>query len=481
MKRIIERLNDLYFIQRKHYLIQYKEPTGYRQYTAGQINKHGNKEKALMDWQFEKHLNGDFTIGTYSKFFSKFLTFDVDFHDPNMAKWIAYKVANTLNELGIQNYYISFSGNKGYHIDIFFKDLIRVDYAKKFYEYVIDKSGVLEHSDIGNKVEFRVTDKLGVKIPLGIHQKSGNYCGFCDVDNGLSVMSKEDSQEYLFTIQKMSHDEIYNIIGVDADDTDKKTMIQTEDAISQHKPLESYEPNEDYSIDRAIDLLNNGLQVQGSRYNSIFLIGLYFKYMGLDEADCKSELIIWMDKQNKNTYNDPLKQCYKEIDRTVENMYKKNYSMTANKKDLTVTYDDIKWIMDSCPEKNQKLITYAMLIHSKRFATMQGVFYMTFKQMAEATGLDDNTVQRQIDKLIGLGVIEAVERNMKQKGTFVKKVNKYKLLVGNSNNQNIDEGEIYTTYQQNDIYTCMRFYFTDKELKKMLPRKQYEDIEVSII
>lgn len=479
MQEVIKRLSDLYIIQRGHYLIQYKE--GYGQYKAGQLNKSGKRAKSLADWQFEKHLNGDFTVGTFGgKLKSKFMTFDVDFPSGlDMAKWITYKITNTLDELGIHTYYISFSGNKGYHIDLFFQDLIMIEHAQQFFDYVVKRSGVLPFSDTGNKVEFRVTDKLGVKLPLGKHQKTGNYCGFCNVEDGLKVMDKEQSEEYLFTIEKMSSETILDIIQTeDADDINTVDMIKTEDAISPHKPLQNYDQSEDYSIDRAIDLLQNGLKFQGSRNNSLFKIGLYLKYQGLDREQCKLELNNWMELQNPELYSTPLQQCYKEIDVMINNMFDKNYNLTDGNKDLTVTLDEIKWIVENCPEKNQKLITYAMLIHSKRHANMQGVFYFPFKYIEAATGLYDQAVQSQVNKLIDLNVIEVIERNRVQKGKGLQKKlpNLYRLNLEGQNALQKTESNMFVTQNMNDIQLCLRFYFTDKQLKKLLPRRQFESL-----
>lgn len=220
-QEIIKKLNDLYFIQRNHYLIQYK--TGYVTYTKGQLNKAGTKKHmALMNWQFEKHLEGQFTIGTFANYYSKFMTFDVDFHDPKMAKWITYKIAEVLNELGIKHYYISFSGSKGFHVDLFFSNLIRVDFAQKFFELVVLRADILRYSDDSNKVEFRVSDSQGVKIPLGYHQKTGKYCGFCKIENGLKVIGVKRSQDYLFSIKKMKHQIILDILNVKYEEEHKK-------------------------------------------------------------------------------------------------------------------------------------------------------------------------------------------------------------------------------------------------------------------
>lgn len=476
-------MNDLYFIQRGHYLIQYKD--GYSQFTTGQINKSGKRIKSIMDWQFQSHLDGDLTIGTFGgKLMSKFMTFDIDFHDLKMAQWIVYKLTKTLYDLGINEHYISFSGNKGYHIDIFFSDLIQISDAEKFFNYVILKSDTTQYFLEGSKVEFRVTDKLGIKLPLGIHQKTGNYCGFCVLDDGLTVMDKANSEAFFFTIKKISHQRVLDIIGIeDVDIFDRVLLTKAEDAISPHTPLKNYEQSEDYSIDLAIELFNNGLKYQGSRHKSTLLLGMYFKYCGMDQEQCKDELSAWMSWQKSETYTTPLLHCYKDIVQITKDIYEKNYNLRSNDKDMTVTFEEIQWIINSCPEKNQKLITYAMLIHSKRHANLKGVFYMPFKDIETTTGLGENTVPRQVNKLIDCGVIEVIERNRKPKGGgLMKKLpNLYRLNYKPkklSLSLFIESDETFVTSKSNNLGLCMKFYFTDAELKKLLPRRQYESIMI---
>src|SRR5206468_9501816 len=136
------------------------------------------------------------------------------------------------------------------------------------YKHVIIHADILQYTDIANKAEFRVSEKMGIKLPLGIHQKTGNYCGFCLIKDGLKVMSKEESEAYLFKINKMSSKLILDIIGINNTESyDKDSYAKTEDAISPHKELPIYNPTEDYSIDRTIEFITNGLKIQGSRHN----------------------------------------------------------------------------------------------------------------------------------------------------------------------------------------------------------------------
>jgi len=408
---------------------------------------------------------------------TKFMTFDVDFQSRKMAKWITYNIVDSLCLSGLTNHYISFSGNKGYHIDLFFDDYIQIDHAKKLFDYIINLADIKQYFADGSKVEFRPTSGQGVKLPLGRHQKTKKYCGFCLIENGLRVMSKKKSEDYLMSIQRTSKQLVLDLLQEqEAEIKNAKIEVpRTENIISQHRMLDNYNQSEDYSIDRAKDLFFNGLKAPGSRNNSIFLVGLYLKYQGLDAEQVKQELYDWMDRQNADLYSTPLEQCYKEIDATVKTMFKKNYNLSASNKDLTVTYEEIKWIIENCPEKNQKLITYAMLVHSKRHANAQGVFYMTFKHLQEATGLDDNTVQRQINKLAELGVIEIVAHNRAAKKGLKKLPNLYRISLGTIGPELI-QGNQFKTDRIDNFNICLKFFFSEKELKKLLPRRQYQSL-----
>lgn len=480
---IKEKLVDLYFIQRGHYLIQYYKREAYTTCIKGEI-RNGKKTKSILDWQFFKHLEGKLTVGTFGgKIMTKFITFDVDFkHNPELAQWITYVISNQLDQKGLHNYYISFSGGKGYHIDLFFDEPIQINHAKKLFNYILDEADIRQYF-INGDVEFRPTNTQGVKIPLGFHQKTGNYCGFCSVENSLQVMTKEESEEYIFTIQKTSKQFVMDMIGAAESEIKnaKKEIPKAENAISSHKPLASYDQSEDYSIDFAIDIFLNGLKAQGSRHKMTLLVGMYLKCQGFEQEQCKRELYDWMNWQDKNTYTTSLEDCYKDINQIARDIYEKNYNLRASNKDLTVTYEEMKWIIENCREKNQKLITYAMLIHSKRHADANGIFHMTYDLMMEATGLYDQAVKQQVNKLEKLGVIEIVERNRipKGKGLTKKLPNLYRMNVNSKVEQSSIESEkVFTTDKLNNIEVCMAFYFTDKELKKLLPRRQFESLMV---
>ncbi|AJS59999.1 TOTE conflict system archaeo-eukaryotic primase domain-containing protein [Paenibacillus sp. IHBB 10380] len=504
---VINRLYDLYIVQTKKYLVQ--DCNGkYSTVNSKKVSGDGNKGMPqLLPYIMERHLEQKHTVGVFSGVaYSKFLCFDVDYKDLEYARWQTYRISHVLDSIGVHNHYISFSGNKGYHIEIFFNELIDLVTAKRFYQFVL-KEADIQKCEKG-EVEFRPTDKQGVKLPLGIHQVSGNFCGYCEVETGLAVMNLENSGTYLLEIKKISSTIIHNILERNDDvhefvvsnnkpaETD---IIDTEEILTEHRDLPIYFNTEDSIIDSAIELLKNGLQISGTRHNSLFKIGLYLKYLGNDRELTEQMLIDWMNKQNKAFYRSDENECFRDIQEIVSYIYLNDSTIVPKQKEVFVSKGEVDAIIERCKMKNYKLLTYSMLVHAKRFARGDGVFFMTLKQMTEATGLVESTVERNMNKLAEIGVIEIVERNRVQSGTHRKKPNLYRMTLvlenvneltdsldsNDSDIKLVDEMKPQTcvmnsTFTTSDddcssgIVACFNHYYTQSQLRKLLSRKQFD-------
>lgn len=104
---------------------------------------------------------------------------------------------------------------------------------------------------------------------------------------------------------------------------------------------------------------------------------------------------------------------------------------------------------------------------------------MTFEQMAKASGFSEKTTRQLIKKLDEINSIHIVERNQKQKGTHLKKPNKYKVNI--ELKQEIKKA--FTIDIENENYSatfkdCVIYLIERNMLKEMLPRRQYESIVV---
>lgn len=481
--KIIDKIYDLYVINTNKYLIQQQ---GGNYITIIYKKKSGGRVKPLLPFIINRHLEQKHTIGVFSgEYYTKFICFDVDFKDKEMAKWITYKLADTLNKIGIKDFYISNSGGKGYHVEIFIEDLIPVTTAQRFYNLVINKAEVFGYD---GEVEFRPTNKQGVKLPLGINQKyyrMGGYCSFCDIEDGLKEKTEDENYEYFLNIRKIKREVINDILNIEEDSLEqnnstlKKKIQETEEVITKHNELPIYNPTEEYSLDKINDIYVNGLKRQGTRNNACFNIAKFLKYHGCNKEETEKYLIDWMKKQDKRYYTTPLNEALKDIKGIVKRVYENDIPIIPKKEEVEVSFNEINEIIKKCPKKNQKLLLYSMLIHSKRFATKRGIFYMTYKQMSEATGLVEKTVRNQINQLEKLGVIEVVERNRnnyefnRELNIPVSKPNKYKILLdveGAGEVKHINYNNINTV---DDFKDCLGKYYTKSDIKKLLSRREY--------
>lgn len=171
------------------------------------------KEKDIME-----HLNGEKTLGVYvlrSDNNIKFAALDVDFKKDfegnyqsalNFCRQTVTQLCEKLRSENI-NYCIEFSGNRGYHIWIFFDRWLQA-YKVRF---VLKK--ICEDIPVNESISVEIFPKqsdtgggLGnlIKLPLGVHKKTKNRCPFVD-ENFEPLQNQFD---YLLRIQPNNADNI---------------------------------------------------------------------------------------------------------------------------------------------------------------------------------------------------------------------------------------------------------------------------------
>jgi hypothetical protein len=468
-KEIIQKINDLYILYRKKWL-KFDE-TGYS--TISSI---------ITDYHVKNHLQGYYTLGVFAgEIFTKFICFDVDVKDPQMAKWTVYKLVDTLQEIGISGeyIYISTSGNKGYHIEIFFNKPVFNTDIKQFYLMVLNYAELL-NIDYG-KVELRPTNTQGVKIPLGKHFTTNRICWYVDYEQGLKPIEDYD---YVLCIQQMDTEFFYDLMNKAKDSIDitEQQALEYENIVSKHKPLKIYQENidPDVTIETIENLIKTGLKMQGTRHNALLKIAKYNKYIGLSADDNKQFLIDWMEKQDKRTYTTKWEDVLKDIDLIIQYTYERNYSLTIRQSNITISANEIEEIL-KIKGKNHKLVLYALLVHSKRYANKDGVFSMAYSQMVNATGLSDKTVKTIIKELEQLNIIQVFrskEYNYnKELNKSIQDTNKYKInlyCVKLYNPENVKSISICNKNCQNCFNACLCRLYDKKQLKSMLTRREYE-------
>ncbi len=230
----------------------------------------GNKRKCeqvmepLTEEVLPRHFSGEDILGTYvqrNNLTVHYLVFDVDIskkilmqHPYGSEGFAAYKqkaaqyagkLMKVLHDLGVRGY-LEDSGFRGYHVWIFFTEWIPVRFVKPFAECiqsrlpdecVKDTEINLEVFPNGQRIR---QGKYGqsIKLPLGVHIRSGERSFFLD-DDGNAV---NDYKEFFAGLAKLALPAIRKILGTYMPEVDvapqKKGSPNGKPAATEHKQIE---------------------------------------------------------------------------------------------------------------------------------------------------------------------------------------------------------------------------------------------------
>jgi len=508
---IVKAINDLYILQRFKYLIWSTKADTYVSIHYYKDYPEKTNGPILTDSIVKNHIDGIKTIGVFARDMkgvedSKFICFDVDIGQKDKtdkeekkkniekAKWVTSKVVHALQEVGIDDEFIniSFSGGKGYHIEIFFDEPIEVNLLKRFHKYVLDKEGLKEKEDLiidgdnYGKVEYRPTNKLGVKLPLGINFNNkidkNNYCYFCEYSKGLRQIR---DPLHITKIKKMDNilfrlilDKIFDIEEIETSVKNIENYIEIKET---HNPLTQYNQNidEKITIEAIQELIETGLTRTGTRWKSLINIAKYYKHLEVSRDDCKEWITEWMNQQDKKCYTTKWNNVLKDINNIIEYVYTHEFNLVGGVKTVKITYEEIREILKA-KSKNDKLVLYSMLIHSKRYAKKSGIFYFPYSLMMLATDLSRPTLIKIVNQLSENKFIEIVSRNTPIEHKFMKEPNKYKITLNIVEDKDVEEEKCFE-FNEGDNYiesfnNCIINNFENKEIKSLCGRRFYEDL-----
>lgn len=194
---VVDRLSFLYISSRNKYLISLRKVGLFVVKKKGAT---GTVPATLTDKAVFGHVNRRYALGVFAgESGSKFICFDVDLKE----KDVVQSVINSLVGFGIprKHIYVSTSGGKGYHVEVFFDTIVNTCSLKRLYRAVIQHTGLNP-----KKVEFRPTYTQGIKLPLSVHYKTGNIAWY--LDNNFEEIKCLD---YIFDIKQYSAEEFYKL------------------------------------------------------------------------------------------------------------------------------------------------------------------------------------------------------------------------------------------------------------------------------
>ncbi|UXV49008.1 hypothetical protein MUA24_14475 (plasmid) [Staphylococcus aureus] len=467
MQRVVQKLNDLFVDYRKQFIQQMDNGAYFRV-----------KHYPLNDGTLIKHLDGSQTVGIFSgKYLAKFVSFDVDTKDSaeTDTRHLVNVLANDFN-ISRDDVYVSLSGNKGYHVDIYFNAHVSLSIIEKFYFDVLNRAGFTK-----NQVELRPRSNIGMKLPLGIHKVTGSRCWYVDshtfkpIKDVKYVLNIEPIDPDVF---KVEYGDLEPVI-LDEEDAEQFTHLTSTVNISTQEV-------EDCMSQINFVLENNHLRHPNTRNNMTLVLAMYLKREGHTKTqaiDTIESIMLNTKKQHPEFIESSSARIVSQTKHVVSTVYKNDYKLMHRRKDVILTRAEILDILD-IKEWHLKQLYLIHLIQSKRYAQDNGNYYMTYKTMS-LMGSTQNKTQliKYIKQLELLDRVQVVARNVFDKerssveGKPLSKPNVYK--IKKIFNQNVDGVQIKDSDDklmlENILISSAKTLSID--LKSHLTRRQYDKVK----
>ncbi|TDM45169.1 hypothetical protein ETI06_13030 [Macrococcoides goetzii] len=472
MLAVVKKINELFITYRKKFIVQNKKDSDFKFST---IDKY-----SINDTVVKRHLQGKQTCGIFSgKAFTKFISFDVDTKE-NSEVDTRYLVDILEREFNIarSDIHVSISGMKGYHVDLYFKNQITNNLARKFYIDVINRAEFTE-----KQIELRPQHSLGMKLPLGIHEETKKRCWY--VDN--QTFKPIEDFNYIFDIQQIDP----SFLEIEYQDIDM-IKVNTHEANEFENVISSVKTDtfevEDHLEHINYILENNQLKHEASRNNMTYLTSIYLKEVEQLKKSTVIEVLtsIMLNSKRLNigliSESSTESSIIRETKRIVEVVYKQDYKFTRRNKDVIITKEDIETIL-KIKKWNLKRLYLIHLIQFRRYATKDNSYYMSYQTMTNfGATTDRGRLRKQIQELEDMQLMKLKqskaidEPRTLSTGTIIYKPNVYQM---NLSIKKIFENDIDgITIKDNEDISLEKILkmFDDKfqlNLKKKLSYEQY--------
>lgn len=405
---IADRLVDLYVTYRRRYVMMIN----------GAIFVPKKKDSGplpLSNSTICKHLHRKLAVGVFAgEYSSKFICFDVD--DGN--KETVLKIIRLAEQFGVPSEYIyvSSSGGKGYHVEVFFDNLVYTEKLRIFYDWVI-----LEGQLNPTKVEFRPTHTQAIKLPLSRHAKTGNICWFLDWRNDFQPHTYS---EYLFEIQQMPADMFNALVdkcGI------RKSISGGEESVYEgltdpNRPKTREMTEQEKALFDGSHIYPD-ISKQGERHFLARSIAIYNRSSGMTQEESTKALEDWWRKQDKSITSTPDGEAIADIHSLVAWTFSEGFTVPRRRKKLSITKDMMRVVLSQETKTERKLL---FLIAC--FGCVYGRMNMSYERIASYIGCSAIAVKKMIPRLIEEGWIRSVQgRTTTIDGKYVRKPNTYYL------------------------------------------------------
>ncbi len=329
---------------------------------------------ALLNSYLEDHLNHKYAVAVFAgPKSSKFVCFDVDIPD----KHVVHKVVMALVDFGFprDRIYVSTSGNKGFHIEMFFTDLMYTSDLLNMYETIIARNGFDRR-----KIEFRPTSTQAIKLPLSIHPKTGRVCWFLDTD----TLQPIEDMGYIFQIQQIDRDWAKELIVKNADVPERNATKKN--AVSQESFIID---NDQYPM----------ITEPGTRNKLMTSIAVYERRRGTPQEDIERILVAWASKQNLDYVNSPWDFVVKQAGQLARWVWSDKFSCV--RPDVFITENDLANVLKQ-HARMQKRVLFLIIAFFRKYGNAS----MSVERIIRYVGGSVRSVRVSLDKIEAAGLIE---------------------------------------------------------------------------
>lgn len=404
---VADRMCDLYVTYRGRFVIM----------VDGRIfiPKYNGAPMKLRNSNICHHLNRSYSISIYAgQYSSKFVCFDVDAGGLSTVQ----RVVTAIVHFGIPREYIvvSSSGGKGYHVEVFFDDLVYTENLAKLYDFVTIEAGVSRH-----EVEFRPTYTQAIKLPLSRHYKTGNICWYLDPETFEPI----ESIEYILTIQKFSRDGFNDLVSK------LKMRKPIEDP---YDPINKYldkEPPKQVEISPEVRRMMEAsiyprLEKQGERHHMMMRIAIHNRTLGMTQEESYETLERWWNEQDQSVSGTSTYEALSDASSLVAWTFSEHFTPPKKKEPrLTITEQDMDIVLAQ-KTRTERKIMFLIICYCSVFGKLK----MSKYRIAETVGCSTVTVMKAIRGLVEsrwLYVRFGTPSFDAQENTFKRECNSYRV------------------------------------------------------
>lgn len=432
-RKLIDFLMNYVEISNKYKFLTYPK-NGVSAITVKPGSRNSSRKYPLGKGDLKNHLRAKWTVGIYpvDDKLTRLIAFDIDINTKKKDGDIldCTEVLTLINEklyqFGITSEYVlnSYSGSKGYHIDLLLDESIDVDIALKF-QKVVRAEVLRDMSNLNVNIEFRGTNGQAYKIPLGYHQKTNNRCFICN-EYGI-----EENDLICLKKKKVSISVIEDIVNINYHEN-FRFKEQTRELVHGVKILDMHDAKNEQRRKKIEEVLERDITSEIFEYefkgrnDLMYSVALYFKYvLRWPRENAYSMLKNWVNRRWDKSLVD--QECRKHIKTTIDSAYSNdNYYFDNSNKLFNITEEHMKEVISidvNHKQKNMALrkLYFILIIHSNYFADKNGEFDMSYSTMEKMGAIKNNrsALKKQLETLQELGKITIVS-SKKVRSNYVK-------------------------------------------------------------